>query len=206
MAIAGYLSQFLVTSLPSVAFTNEAMTDSGDHKTYTITNPLKRYLDKSVPVVVQTSPDGTTWTTITSGFTLFWVNARVVFAAAQPPTLSVRLASGNYFPYAQLGEAYSVECSFKDDLVDVTPFNTSGTKTFLPTLLSGEVKCSDWWVNQAMVNHLVARDLLIVSFVTPAGNRYEGYCYVGDTSLKAEVKSAVQEDLTFQLTDQFFAA
>lgn len=206
MATAGYNSQVLLTSPPSVAFTNLGLTDSGDHTTYTITNQANRYLDKSVAVVVQTSPDGTTWSTITTGFVLYHVNARVVFTAAQSPTLQVRLASGNYYVYATLVQANSCDFTGKITLIDVTPFNTTGTESYLPGLLGGTFKVGTFWINTALSLHLTNRDLLICSFVLPSGNRYEGYVYASDSDLKSDVKNAVTEDLTFQITDEFFAA
>src|SRR6266568_8310591 len=64
MAIAGYQSQVLVASFPSVAFTNEATTTS-DLTTFTISNAAKRYLDKSVATVVQAQYDETQQIAIT---------------------------------------------------------------------------------------------------------------------------------------------
>ena len=205
MAIAAYNSQILVTSQPSVSFTNESMTDAGDHINYTLTNAAKRYLDKSVPVVVQTSPDGTTWTTITTGFTLIYAGAKVIFTSAQPASTQVRLQSGKYFAYATLATAKSCEFSAKIDMNDTTSFNTSGTYAYTPGLLNGTLKLSSWWANITRLQSAINRDLLVVSFVTPTNNRYEGYCYAQDCSLKADVKTAIPEDITFQLTDQFFS-
>lgn len=205
MAIAGFNSQVLVTSQPAIALSNEPTTDAGDHKTYTITNQSKRYLDKSTAVVVQTSPDGTTWTTVTTGFVLYTVNARVVFTVAQSGTTQVRLASGKYFAVAQIGEAASADFNAKMDTAETTVFNTTGTKSFIPTLLNGTLKCNTFWANPARVNNLIARDTLVVSFQTPTGNRYEGYCFVSDSNLKTDPKSAVTDDVSFMLTDQFFA-
>ena len=205
MAIAGYNSQVLLASQPSVAFTNEA-TLTSDRTTYTISNSVKRYFDKSVPVVVQTSPDGTTWTTVTAGFTLYRANARVMFFAQQPAGTQVRFASGNYFPYSTIAQASSCEFNGKMDTVDTTSFSSTGAHTYTPTLLTGTLKYGSFWLNPARVASLIARDFLIVSFVTNTGNRYEGFCYASDSTIKTDPKAAITEDLTFQLTDEFFAA
>ncbi len=299
MAIAGYQSQVLVASFPSVAFTNEATTTS-DLTTFTISNAAKRYLDKSVATVVQAQYDetqqiaitgsptggtftltfggqttaainwndnaatvqtrlqalssigagnalvtggpgpgtpfivefagtmaktaealitlqtnsliqgGAAWATITSGFTLFRANARVVFAVAQYAGTQVRLASGNYFPYAQIAEASSCEFSGKMETEDTTTFASatasSGAKSFTPTLLTGTLKYGSFWINIARAQSLVARDFLIVSFQTPTNNRYEGFCYASDCNIKDDGGKVVTQDLTFQLTDEFFNA
>lgn len=205
MALAGYNSQVLIASLPSVAFTNEA-TSTTDLTTYTITNSAHRYFDKSVPTVVQTSPDGTTWSTVTTGFTLYRANARVVFASAQPAGTQVRFASGNYFPYATIAEAASCEFSGKMGVENTTVFNTTGTQSFTPTTLTGTLKYSSFWINTARALSLQARDFLIVSFQLSTGNRYEGFCYASDCDIKDDVNKTVNQDLIFQLTDEFFAA
>src|SRR5258708_2811865 len=207
MAVAGYNSQVLIASLPSVAFTNEATTTS-DRITYTISNAAHRYFDKSVPVVTQTSPDGVTWTTVTVGFQLFRANARVVFTSAQPVGTQVRFASGNYFPYAQIAEAASCEFNGKMNTEDTTTFQSAaasgGAHSFTPTTLEGTLKYGSFWINIARAQSLVARDFLIVSFQTPPGNRYEGFCYAGDCNIKTDAGKVVTQDLVFQLTDEFF--
>ena len=150
MATAGYNSQVLIASLPSVAFTNEATTTS-DRTTYTISNAAHRYFDKSVPVVTQTSPDGTTWTTVTVGFQLFRANARVVFTSQQPVGTQVRFQSGNYFPYAQLAEAAMCDVAFKLNAEDTTTFASAaasnGAHSFTPTTFEGTLKYGSFWVN-----------------------------------------------------------
>jgi len=302
VAVAAYNCQFLVTSLPSVAFVDET-TNTTDLTTFTISNALHRYYDLSVPTVIQVAHDeiqsvaitgtptggtftlsfggntttalaynaaasviqaalqllasigsgnalvtgvfpnwtvqftglrgminqinltatssltggsspaititetqaGAPFTTTTSGFSFYGANAHVVFPVVQATNTQVRFHSGNYLPYANFGDAHTADFSAKMDLVDTTKFNTDGTHDFTPTLISGILKCSTWWSNQTILKHLVATDILIVSFVTPTGNRYEGYCYVGDTNLKADIKSAIGEELTFHLTNQFFS-
>lgn len=209
MAIAGFQSSFLVTSQPGVAFTDEATTDSGAHITYTITNAVKRYLDKTVTPVVQTSTDsGVTWGAAPA-YTLFRCNARVVFAVANAAGTLVRFHSGQYLPYTTLGEAASCEFAGKMEMLPADTFQGSGgtgSKIFVPGTLTGQMKTNTWWLNQTRVNSVLARDLLVVSFVTATNNRYEGYCYASDCNIKTDPKSLVGQDLTFQLTDEFFNA
>lgn len=304
-AVAGYNSSFLVTSLPSVSFSDVAMTDSGDHTTYTLSDATKRYLDKSQTTTVQqandelqsvtitgsptggvftltfgaqtttgiaynaaasavqsalqalssigsgnalvtganggpwqvqftaslgqasqslltkdatgltggTSPNvaiarvqaGAAFATISSGFTLRYAGAVLIYNSAQPVGTYVRIHAGYYYPYTTIGGASSAEFNGKVDLQDTTAFNTTGTHAFTPCLMNGTLKLSDWWANTTLIAHLSARDLLVVSFVSPTGARYEGYSYMGDNDLKVEVSKALAETITFQLTDQFFA-
>ncbi len=249
MAVAGYNSSVLIASLPSVALTDDATT-TADLITFITSVAAHRYLDKSVPVVVQAQYDetqqlaitgaptggtftltfgaqttatinwndnaatvqtlqgGATWATITTGFTLFRANARVVFAAMQLAGTQVRFHSGNYFPYAQIAEAASCEFNGKMNTDDTTTFQSAaasgGAKSFTPTTLEGTLKYGSFWINIARAQSLVARDFLIVSFQTPPGNRYEGFCYAGDCNIKTDAGKVVTQDLVFQLTDEFF--
>jgi hypothetical protein len=56
MAVAGYTSQVLIASLPSVALTDDA-TSTSDNITFTTSVAAHRYLDKSVATVVQAQFD-----------------------------------------------------------------------------------------------------------------------------------------------------
>jgi len=316
MAVAGFNSQVLIASLPSVALTDDATSTADGGLTYVTSVAAHRYLDKSVAAVVQaqfdevqqialtgsptggtftltfggnttaainwndpastvqtrlqalasigagnalvtggpgpatpwvvefagtmaktaealitrttnsltggTSPDAIitrlaggsgVYTTITPTgtppFTLFRANARIAFAQAIPGAL-VRFHSGNYFPYAQLAEAAMCDVAFKLNTEDTTTFQSAaasnGAHSFTPTTFEGTLKYGSFWLNIARAQSLVARDYLIVSFQLPTGNRYEGFCYAGDCDIKDDVNKVVTQDVTFQLTDEFFNA
>lgn len=305
-AEAAYNTTVNITAQPAVSLTDEAMTDSGDKTTYTITNSAKRYLDLNTAVVVQVEHDevqtvtitgsptggnftltfganttsniaynasastvqaalqalssigsgnatvtgsnggpwtveftgslgnasqalitgngggltggsspnvaiarvqaGSTWSTASATtYTLKHVGAIVIFNAANAQGTSVRLHSGAYYAYSALVSAHSAEFSAKVNAIDVTTFNSSGTETYIGGVMGGTLKCSDWWANNTRLASLTSRDLLVVSFQTSSGRRFEGYVYGTDCSIKSEVKSAVGEDLTFQLTNEFFS-
>jgi len=144
---------------------------------------------------------------ITAGFVVFRCNARVVFGIAQPSGTVVKI-DGSYFPYAQIAEAASCEFSGKMNTEDTTTFQSAaasnGAKSFTPTTLEGTLKYGSFWLNIARAQSLVARDLLVVSFQTPPGNRYEGYCLATDCNIKTDVNKVVTQDLAFQLTNEFF--
>ena len=149
---------------------------------------------------------GATWATITTGFTLYRCNARVTFAVAQQSGTQVRFSSANYFAYSTFVDVGSGDFSAKMLMDDVTIFNASGAKSYIPTLLDGQLKLTSFWVNQVRITSLIARDLLVVSFVLSTGNRYEGFCYASDMDLKYDPKKAITQTITFQLTNEFFNA
>jgi hypothetical protein len=194
-----YVVQFTGT----MAKTNEALITLANNSLTGGTSPS---------VSITALADGSnTYTAITPTgtppFTLFRANARIVFTQAIPGAV-VRFHSGNYFPYAQIAEAASCEFDGKMATEDTTTFASatasSGAKSFTPTLLTGTLKYNSFWLNNARVASLVARDFLIVSFQTPPGNRYEGFCYAGDCNIKSDVGKVVTQDLVFNLTDEFF--
>jgi len=297
-------TRIYATSWPSVALTDEAMTDSGDHQNYKITNQVKRILDPNTAVVVQqasdelqsvtitgaptggtftltfggnttagiaynalasavqtalqalasigagnalvtgsaggpwtvqftgtlgkanqaqmtasgagltggsspgvsiaTTQNGAAYATISTGFTLYLMGARVVYTAAQPVGTYVRLHSGSYLPYLAIAGANTAEFSGQLATVETTDFTDNGWMAFTPTVSSGTLKCHTFWRNSAIIKNLTNRDLLAISYFD--GDTYtEGFCWVADSDLKSATKGVVEADYTFQLTDQFFA-
>ncbi len=161
----------------------------------------------ATPFAVTRLQGGVALAIITAGFTTFRCNARVVFGSAQPTGTVVKI-DGSYFPYAQIAEAASCEFSGKMNTEDTTTFQSAaasnGAHAFTPTTLEGTLKYGSFWLNIARAQSLVARDLLVVSFQTPPGNRYEGYCLATDCNIKTDVNKVVTQDLVFQLTNEFF--
>lgn len=206
-AIAAYNSQVYLTAQPSIALTNELCTDVGAlHTTYTITNTAKKRLDPKVPIVVSTSPDGSTWTVATTGFTLSRVNARVIFAVANAANIQVRFTSASYFVEALLAEAANFDNGLKMAKIDTTVFNSAGVESSIPGIFSGTIKTKTFWINQTRSLSMIARDLLVLSVVLPSGNRYEGYVWSDAMSVKGDPKTAIDQDLSFVLTDEFFTS
>ena len=204
VAEAAYNTTVNITAQPAISLTNEACTDSGDHTTYTITNSAKRYLDLNTAVVVQKQTHGTGSFNTVTNYTLKHVGAIITFNTANNSDDVIRISSGAYYAYSALASAHSAEFASKVNAIDVTAFNSSGTETYIGGIMGGTLKCSDWWADSTRITSLTNRDLLVVSFQTGSGRRFEGYVLGTDCGIKSDVKSAVGEDLTFQLTNEFF--
>jgi len=149
---------------------------------------------------------GSTWTTITSGFTLYKVYARVVFTVAQASTTQVRFHSGSYYVITTIGNAANGEFAGKVATDDTTVFSTDGSESSIPTTFSGTLKFSTFHISSARVKSLKARDLLILDVQESGGDIYTGYCWATDSNIKIDPKKANREDLTFKLTDEFYSA
>jgi hypothetical protein len=160
----------------------------------------------SPSVSITESKAGSTWTTITSGFTLYRVYARAVFTVAQASTTQVRFHSGNYYAIITIGNAANGEYAGKVATDDTTVFSTDGSEASIPTTFSGTFKFSTFHISSARVKSLKAYDLLILDVQDSGGDVHTGYCYATDSNIKLDPKKANREDLTFLLTDEFYSA
>ncbi|SRR5579884_1491037 len=205
-AMAGVQGDVLIVSLPSVTMTDEAFTDSGDHKTYNITNQAHRYLDRSAVFVVQTSPDGTTWSTVSSStYTLRALTAQIVFGSANASGTQVRIHSGKYYVYASVGGTSDWDAQMTRNMADVTTHKGPGGSMwadYLPVLGGGVFTLKRWWIDETLVGHLSAGDLLILSCVAPDNTRAEGYCYVKDSDIHSPVAAINENNSSFQVDGQ----
>jgi hypothetical protein len=204
-AEAGYNTTFNITAQPPVSLTDEACTDSGDHTTYTITNSAKRYLDLNTAVVVQKQTHGTGGFATVTNYTLKHVGGIITFASANNSDDVIRIHSGSYYAYSALGQGHTAEQASKIAAIDVTSFNSNGTESYIGGELTGQVKFDRYWLDTTRMASLTARDLIAIDLTTPSGRRYEGYVLATDLTTKSDVKSAVGESLTFQITNEFFA-
>jgi hypothetical protein len=185
-----------------VPFTNLNLVDSGDHKTFNVTvNDAKRYWDPAVALTVQTSPDGTTWTTASSStYTVRYVNGQVVFATAVTgATPSARISAGNYFAISFLGDAKSVDIKTQADVQDVTAWQNPsvGWKTKLTILSDNDISLGKWYVDATFAAYLGNRLVIAIYNGRNANQRFECFAFLKDESIKIDVKSPLTDDLNF---------
>jgi hypothetical protein len=206
-AISGYNTSLLITSGSSLSLTDEAMTDNGDHKTFTVTNSAHRFLDPNASYTIQTAPDGTTWSTVTTGFVIYYGAGAIVFAnAVSGGTPSCRIHAGNYFASSLLGFANSCDISLTNDFVDTTSFSTTGTpirvKTWTPTLQTATFKLHKWWIDNTFQADLNAGTLIGIAtqFGQTVTQRIGAWMYLKQDDVKAMVSGVVEESLDLQTT------
>lgn len=205
---AGYKALVNLAS-GSTSSADLVLTDAGDHQNFTV--PLasaQRYIDRATAVVVQTTLDGVSWTTqSTSNYTLRYLTAKVTLNSALTggTAYGCRLHSFNYYPYASIALAYDITFNGARLMLDVTALQGSsgtGWLSYIPGLLGGKFASKNWMLASGATiyaAHLVANDLLILSFVAPNGtNAFESYCYISDTNWQEAVNGIAMEDLNFQ--------
>ncbi|BCL83173.1 hypothetical protein ccbrp13_56380 [Ktedonobacteria bacterium brp13] len=207
--IAGHNTQIYLTSGTSIALTNEAMSDSGDHLTFNVTNAAHQCWDSNAAFVVQTSPDGVTWTTVTTGFTINYPIGRVVFATAvSGATPSCRISSGKYFVFSFMAYANVVDPSLSATTYDVTSFTNppSGWKTFIAGVNSATIKLTKFWIDGVFLAHLTSADLLIIQIYPGqnANQRFQGYGILTSDAIKSAQNAVNTEDLNFTVNGQLF--
>jgi hypothetical protein len=113
MAKSGYLARLRVSGAP-VAFADQT-TETTDNQTYRIIDPIRRVLDRDLPVTVEVGGVVTGET-----YELNRLNGEVTFATADAGRAAVTI-TGSFLPMADAGEAreysYSIEASNEDATV-----------------------------------------------------------------------------------------
>lgn len=124
-ALAGINGDLWLSTSPSTALGSpEACTDSGDHQHYYAS--VHQAWDSTQSFVVQNSPDGSTWTTVSaSNYVVWWPVGAIIFTAVQTNT-HVRIQTGNYFALSALDGAHMWKAQYKAGTKDTTPFQASG--------------------------------------------------------------------------------
>lgn len=209
-ALAGYGGSVVITSTPNVALTDEVLTDSGDHQHFNISSgsfATKRYWDRTVAFVVQTAPDGVTWSTASpSTYTIRYVTGQVFFASpVTGATPSCRIHSGAYLPFSTFANMKQWEATPGADLYDSSTFG-SQWKTYVPGLLGADLKLDQFYTDLTFANQITSNTAFVVSCLTGrnATERYEGFAYLKSDDVKVPVNGLEEESLTYTVTGQFY--
>lgn len=196
-AIAGLNADIYITSGSALAFSQEATTADTTETRFTISDPTKRYWNPDASFTVETSPDGVTWTVVTSGYSLEYAGGVVVFDTVQTG-LQVRV-SGEYFAASQLGEAKEWSLDLNTDTEDTTVFG-SNWKTFTSLLKGAIASLSRWWIDGYFLENIGSRLALVLYTDKANDKRYEGYARIKGDSVKVAVAGLVEEELNFEFT------
>jgi len=103
----------------------------------------------------------------------------------------------------QVGGFYSWSLDAAIDTAEVTAFEDSGWKTFIPTLLGWTGRADHYWGTEEFFNHIAnERNLYAVFYVEQdsdmTGKRWEGLVYVQGASISAAVADVISESITLQ--------
>ncbi len=184
---------YVDTSQPSTSATNEAMTDSGDHLRFYVTNQAKRYWDPSQPVTVKANG------VVVTNYTVEHCGGNIVFTS-QPSTPVT--ASFYYWPYAKYGMCRKWTLKYKPATHDVTVLNDAGVRR-VRGLDDYEASLEGFYEDPTWMNMSLGDKLLGVvlhesgTYTTGSttGQRYEMYAHL-DASLEMDVKDVMKTTLS----------
>lgn len=208
--LAGKDAAIYLASGAPVAFTNEATTDAGDHKTYTITNAAKRYWQDGALtsyLVEKSTNGGGSWSTAT-GYTLQYVGGKIVFTVANGPTDLIRISSSNgssgYLTFASVAQADHWSVDVSADIQDVTVFGNAWHAK-AATLKDASGKFHDFNDGTAGLFNLTGVRCIFLLYVNfGAGTRWEAYGIIKQYAPKAGVDAMIEDDVTFELDSQLY--
>lgn len=190
-AISGKIgSIYMKTDAVATAFTDEAMTNSGDNTVYYITNKAKRYWDKNTAVTVEVDAVPETDVVID------YVGGRITFNTPLAGTEAVTV-SGAYWTVSEVAGFYNWSLDLASDMEDSTTFQSNGWREFTPTLKGFTVSAEAYWQNGDFLGRL-AEEVVISLYVNEASDiRYEGYAYITSTSVEAGAEGLVEESVEY---------
>lgn len=181
-----------------IEFTEEPMLDFGDHQTYVVQDPQKRYLDKLEPVIVEVSIDGAPWEPITHGFVIQHAGG-VVFFSEPDPTRQVRV-SGYYFELEEKLGFFSWSLNFETNILQTSDFQSDGWMFGVDGNRSWTAQAEQYWrVSEDLADW--AGNLLPISFYVDSRPgreiRYEGVGYVNQDVINTPQGDLVSRTLSF---------
>jgi hypothetical protein len=197
-ALAGYLAQLYITSTPSLALTNEVLTDAGDHKTFNEPTAAKVEWDKDTAFVVQAeadevqtititgAPTGGTFTLSFGGNTTSALNwnataAQVQTALQALPSIGAAnaLVTGGPGPGTPFTVEFTSAKGFASQaLITKTASLTGGTS---PDVVITEAQAGFTWTTQSsgfVINYPIGQVVFTTAFLgTSAGCRISSGAY-----------------------------
>lgn len=205
MAVTGVVGGISKASGVSTVFTAEAMTDSGDHMRYFITNAAKGYWDLSAPLTVEKSTNGgTSWAAVTTGFIVELCGGNLVFAVSQ--TTAIFRVTGKYFTLAAVGGGFNWKLDAENDLLESTDFQSNGWKTYVEGQSSFSGSFEKFWVDGTSLADLGNELIMIVLYIDAGASkiRYEGYAIIGKNGVETPVDGLVKESIDFTGNGAFY--
>ena len=206
--LAGYNADLFIAGVAGSgsAFTHEATTAVIALTEYQITSTSKRYWDPTVALVVETSPDGTNWTAVTSGFQVAYAGGVIRFPVAQGAGTQVRV-SGAYLTASVLGQSKEWDLALLLDTPDTTVF-TAGTtlsawKTCVAALKDATVTVARYQLDGYFIPTVADHGTFyILVLYTDYANGKHIDCLARMTAdaIKNAVAGVIEESLTFKTT------
>lgn len=186
-AAAGRKIRIKVSSA-AVSFTGEAFTNSGDNKTYQITNAAKRVWERAATITVKKDA-------VVQSPTLYTLNrlsGKVTFTADQGA--GVITADGSYLPMSLAAEANRWRLAFLGANADVSIFTDDDVKRLqMRQDVSGTL--GRWWVDAYFHDVLTAGDPIVLEMFLDGGTTptAKAWAILGKKDVSGEQRSPIEE-------------
>lgn len=204
MAISGKLGAvFVQADAAPVSFSNEPMADTGDGKTWRITDASKAYWAPDFPALVEVSDDDITYSPAPDH--RIELGGHVVFAESQAGRF-VRV-SGQAVTLEQAGGFYNWSLDLEGDDEDATTFASAGWKEFRPTLKGFSGSAEAYWGERRMFDALQSGESLILAFYVERGaslTRFEGLGIITGDNIDGPVDGIVAEQVNIKGTGPIY--
>jgi hypothetical protein len=202
-----------VTYITEVAmiFSPDAVFDSTDYYTYTISNVTNGWNYVKVKKSLFTEVGTASWSAVQSIQVLYLstTNANTNSASVKFQSLYL-LDDSKTYDFALIDNtAYTLECmtliynwtvDAQTDVADVTSFLCEGVqfKEFIPLLNSFTVSSEAFWGNGDFLNNLTSNFILSLYIDTLNGYRYDGLGKLTSDNISNDVADVVNETIEFQ--------
>lgn len=184
----------------STAFTAEAMTDSGDHTTYYITNRVKAYWDDSAATTVYVNGSPT-------ACNISYLGGYVTFGSSQGAATIT--ATGKYYAIDKgfIATGYDLEIGCNE--VDITALGDTGERS-AATVQYGKLTLdavhedNKWFdlLGQRIVIAVAESGTFAAASITN-GSVYEFYMHPITVKMLAKAKDAVRDTITWSSDSVF---
>lgn len=200
MALAGTDGAVYVTAHPSVAATNETLTDSGDHITYTAS--VHTVWDKDQTLTIQTSPSGSgDWTTVTD-YVFHYATGRVVFNTVRS-NVYARISAGSYFTLSLAATAKDWTLSMKGESKDTTPFMAAGNmRQRTGTLKDWSGKFSTFNSDDTFADELTKLVVVALYVDHSVGTRWVGTATLTGLDISTAADDVATQNVSFEAADE----
>jgi len=197
--LAGIVSDVYMAANPSIATTNETATNTDSGLWITYKASIHWAWDKRVPVVVQTSPNGTTgWTTVTD-YTFEYAGGVIIFNTARISGTNnfVQIASGSYFNLTELDGSHTWSISLKSGVTDTTTFQAPGAYMLnTPTIKSGTVKIDTFRTDGRIAVELGALVAMQLFIDYALNYRWDMLAWIDGLDPKSDVKGVLEQAMS----------
>lgn len=202
-ALAGNGAAIYITSGTSVAFSQQACTDSGDATTFYITDRTKQYFDDAATFTVETSTDGgTTWNAAAAGtYTLEYPVGKIVFSSAQTGA-EVRV-SGKSFAATKVAAGHEWTITANQTTAETTAFGEQW-KSYKAVMRDSTATIQDYYQDDTFLAAMTGK-LILQLYASETGVQYyAGYTHITKDDIKASVDSIIGETVDFQITGPLY--